>query len=350
MSGKERWGDGSTRTIRLALSFAFASALTLPASAFGQSEAENRATARVLGQQGQAAFDAKDYKRSEDAFRRADGLFHAPTLSLGMARAQAAEGKFVEAWENYNRVILEGVTSSPAFAKALGDAKAEIGAVEGRRSRLTIAVTGSESPRVSLDERSLKSEALGIALFVDPGSHTVSATADGFNPETRSIVVGEGKSETLSIVLQPGAAAPASPSAVALAPPPPGEPAAASPGTGGAETTGAPNRVPSFVAFGVGGAGLITGAIAGIVAVGKHSDLQTACASNGSCGPTQQSSIDSYHSVALVSTVGFVVAGVGAAAGVVLWFALPKAGAHASNAAWIAPYVTPESLGAVGQF
>jgi len=341
------------RTIRLALSLAVASALTLPASAFGQSEAENRATARVLGQQGQAAFDAKDYKKSEDAFRRADGLFHAPTLSLGMARAQAAEGKFVEAWENYNRVLLEGVTSSPAFAKALGDAKAEIGAIEGRRSRLTIAVTGSELPRVSLDERSLKSEALGIALFVDPGSHTVLATADGFNPETRSIVVAEGKSETVSIVLQPAAvaqrAAPASPPAVALAPPP-GQPAAASTGTGGAETTAAPNRVPSFVAFGVGGAGLITGVIAGIVAVGKHGDLQTACASNGSCGPTQQSSIDSYHSVALVSTVGFVVAGVGAAAGVVLWLALPKAGAHASNAAWIAPYVTPGSLGAVGQF
>jgi hypothetical protein len=343
------------RVIRFAFPLAVASALMLPAPAFGQSEAENRATARALGQQGQAAFDAKEYKKSEEAFRRADGLFHAPTLSLGLARSQAAEGKFVEAWENYNRVILEGVTSSPAFARALGDAKAEIGAVEGRRSRITIALSGSDSAHVSLDERPLKSEALGIALFVDPGSHTVLATAEGFNPETRTIVVAEGKSETVSIALQPAPVAPraatASPPAVLLsAPPPPGELAVASSGAGEAETTGAPNRVPSFIAFGVGGAGLIAGVIAGIVAVGQHGDLKTACASNGSCDPAEQSSVDSYHTVALVSTVGFVVAGAGAAAGVALWFLLPKGGARASNTAWIAPYVTSASVGAVGQF
>ncbi len=80
------------------------------APAFAQSDAENRATARALAAQGQEQLEAKDYAKAEDSFRRADALFHAPTLVLGIARASAAEGKFVEAWEAYNRIIIEGVT------------------------------------------------------------------------------------------------------------------------------------------------------------------------------------------------------------------------------------------------
>src|SRR5271170_8050967 len=70
---------------------------------------EDRATARTLGQDGQKALDAKDYKTAEDDFRRADSLVHAPTLSLGLARALAAEGKYVDAQETYKRIIREGV-------------------------------------------------------------------------------------------------------------------------------------------------------------------------------------------------------------------------------------------------
>jgi len=331
--------------MRVAFPVGLVVACAWPITALAQSEAENRATARALGQQGQAAFNAKDYKKSEDAFRRADGLYHAPTLSLGLARSQAAEGKFVEAWENYNRIILEGVTSSPAFASALTEAKAGIGAIEGRRSRVTIGISGSDAPHVSLDDRPLKSEALGIELFVDPGTHTVVVNADGYSPETRTFAVAEGKSETVSIALQRAAGA-------ALSAPSPTTPMDTAGTTttlsADAGATGAPNHVPSFVAFGIGGAGLVTGVIAGILAIGKHGDLQNACTTV--CGPAEQSNLDSYHTVALVSTVGFVVAGAGAAAGVVLWFVAPRSGGRPSNAAWIAPYMTPGSVGAVGRF
>ena len=337
------------RTIPLAFSAACALICALPAPAFAQSEAD-RATARSLAQQGEAAYEAKDYKKSEDAFRRADALYHAPTLSIGLARAQSAEGKFVEAWENYNRVILEGVTTTPAFAKALADAKAEIGAIEGRRARVTIAVTGSDAPKVTIDTRPIKSEALGIAFFVDPGAHTIVAAADGFNPETRTFTVAEGKSESVSIALTPAPA-----SAIAAAPPPNGNlatPAAPNTppaeGAGATEAAGAPNHVPAFVAFGVGAAGLVTGIVTGVLAIGKHDDLSKAC--TGGCDPSEQSTIDSYHTLGIVSTVGFVVAGVGAAAGITLWVAMPKAGAHASTTAWVAPYVAPTGIGAVGQF
>jgi hypothetical protein len=331
------------RTTHLVFSAACALVCALPAQAFAQSEAD-RATARSLAQQGEAAYEAKDYKKSEDAFRRADALYHAPTLSIGLARAQAAEGKFVEAWENYNRVILEGVTTTPAFAKALTDAKAEIGAIEGRRARVTISVTGSNAPKVTIDDRPIKSEALGIAFFVDPGTHSIVASADGFNPETRTFTAAEGKSESVSIALTPAPVAAVQPPATVGAATTPNNPPAAD-----TAAEGTPNHIPAFVAFGVGAAGLVTGVITGVLALGKHDDLSKAC-TNGSCDPSQQSNIDSYHSLGLVSTVGFVVAGVGAAAGVTLWVAMPKTSAHASTSAWIAPYVAPTGVGAIGQF
>src|ERR1700727_347223 len=93
--------------------------------AFAQSAAD-RATARELGNDGQAALDKKDYATAEDRFRRADALFHAPTLLLGYARAAAGLGKVVNASEAYNRIIREGVASGApsAFVAAVDAAKA----------------------------------------------------------------------------------------------------------------------------------------------------------------------------------------------------------------------------------
>src|SRR5690242_16306817 len=87
---------------------ALAASLLMAPPAFAQSDAD-KATARSLGQEGQAALDAKDYRTAEDRFRRADSLYHAPTLALGLARSLAANGKFVAAQETYNRIVREGV-------------------------------------------------------------------------------------------------------------------------------------------------------------------------------------------------------------------------------------------------
>ena len=51
----------------------------------------------------------------------------------------------------------------------------------------------------------------------------------------------------------------------------------------------------------------------------------------------------------MLSTVGFIVGGVGVAAGAVLWFVVPSASVQAS-AAFVSPYVGPTTLGVVGRF
>ena len=102
------------RAIDRGLSALLLTLVTLSASpAAAQSEPENRATARALAEAAHDALEARDYKKSEDLFRRADALFHAPTISIGLARAQAGAGRFVESFESYNRIIREANTSTP---------------------------------------------------------------------------------------------------------------------------------------------------------------------------------------------------------------------------------------------
>jgi hypothetical protein len=308
------------------------------APAYAQSDSD-KATARALGQQGEAALDGSRWKEAEDFFRRADALFHAPTLTLGLARAEAHEGKFVESWESYHRIIIENVTAPPVFAKALADAQAELASVEGQRARLTITVTGSPAPRVTINDVPVRVEALGVPRLVDPGHTVVTVAGDGLKTETRTIELAPGKDESVSIALVKDDASP-----VASTSPAPEAPPAADAGGGSFY------KPAAIGAFAVGGAGLVLGAITGAVALGKHSDLKTECPS-GSCDTTaSQSTLSSYKTMGALSTVGFIVGGVGVGGGVVLLVLAPKAPSAAKTGTTFQPYVGFGTVGATGTF
>jgi len=341
--------------------FAIAASLALggiaqPARA--QSD-DDRATARALGQEGQQAFENKDYRTAEDRYRRADKLVHAPTLMLGLARALSAEGKYVEAQETYNRMVREGLPpgAPEVFKRAVEEAKREVEAVAPRVSAVTITVKaagGGEVPdaKIVLDEHPVNSASLGVRRSIDPGSHVLRASADGFKPVELSFNVTEGGSVDQPVVLEKAVGGPpvAAPVPVLVTPT----------ATAGAASSTAPDTTPSgkhsplpWVAFGIGGAGLIFGAITGLLAVGDHSTLSTNCP-NGTCPPSQSGNLSSYHTMGALSTVGFIVAGVGAAAGVVLLIAQPKADSTGASppaaGLWISPAIGLGSVGAVGTF
>jgi hypothetical protein len=320
------------------IAVAFATALSV-APAFAQ-DTDARSQARELGKKGQDAFDAKNFKESEDDFRRADVLFHAPTLVLGLARALAGEGKVVEAWEAYHRIILEAVATTAPFARALEEAKAEVGGVEARRARVTITVTGTGEAHVILDDAPMKNEALGVERFVNPGAHSVKVTAAGFKDVSRDFTLAEGAAQSVPIALEHDTAAVvADTGAVSTTHPVP------------ADAGGKPNRLPAIIGFSVGGAGLVFGGITGALALGKHSTLKNEC-TGSVCAPSASSDLSSYHTMGTLSTVGFILGGVGVAAGAVLLFVGPKSQSREAPTplSWITPYVGPGSVGAVGRF
>jgi hypothetical protein len=325
-----------------------------------QSSAD-RATARQLGEDGEHALDAKDYKRAEDDFRRADSLVHAPTLSLGLARALAAEGKLVDAQEIYKTIIREGVApgAPDVFKRAVESAKTEVQDITPKLGGITVTVTapgGGSVPnvKVTLDDTPLTAAVLGVKRVTDPGPHVVRASADGFKPASINVTVPVGGSVDAPLTL----AKDDSGAGTAVVTPPPTAPATtATP----ASSSPAPDAPPPssrggagpwpWVAFGIGGAGLVTGIVTGVMAISKRSDTLSHCSSSGVCPPDQQSNVDSYNTLGLVSTVGFVVAGVGAAAGVTILFLQPKGGdAPAATGFHVVPVVGLGSLGAKGSF
>ena len=94
--------------------------LSLLAPAAHAQSAADRATARELGNDGQSALDKKDYATAEDRFRRAEALFHAPTLLLGYARAEVGLGKVVNASGTTNRREVKSRMVGPPETKRHG--------------------------------------------------------------------------------------------------------------------------------------------------------------------------------------------------------------------------------------
>jgi hypothetical protein len=351
-----------SRTFRRAVAVAALplAAWTFAAPAHAQDAAsQDIAQARQLGQQAQTAYDAGNFTESEKLWSAASRLYsQAPTLTLGLARTQAKLGKVVAAQESYNKIIREWGTNAAApqpFKDALEAAKSEVGAVSAKVASVTVTVDGPPNPTVTIDGQAVPSAALGLKRPVDPGSHKVAASAEGYKPAETTFSVAEGGTAAATVKLEKD------PTAVAAVPPP--EPGLASPSEPGADTSskGSSNKTLALVAFGVGGAGLVVGAITGVIALGKAGDLKDACSPDKTCPPSEQDNVDSYKSMGTISTIGFVVAGVGGVAGAILWFTAPKQTASAGGSRYatvpaadrgvsVSPYFGGTSAGVTGRF
>jgi hypothetical protein len=338
------------RSALLAVSF-----VLLAPAAFAQSDAD-RATARELGKDGQAALDKKDYKTAEDLFHRAESLFHAPTLLLGYARAEAGLGKVVNAAESYSRIIREGVApgAPQVFVDAVTAAKAEIGATQARIATVTITITGPSDPKVTVDDVSVPSAALGVKRPIDPGAHVVKASADGWDPGQTTFSVADAGSASASVAMTKSAVAVVAAVPGATAAPVSTMPADQTSQPSGADTgpstsNGSTQRTLGLVGMGVGGAGLVVGAITGVLAMGKHSTLATACGGS-TCPASETDTVNSFHSLATISTIGFIAGGVLAAGGAVLFFTAPHASSAPATGASVQPFIGLGTIGAVGRF
>lgn len=335
----------------------FASLLLLaalyPASAFaaGGDDAD-KATARELTVQGYEALKNKDFAGAADRFARADSLYHAPTITLGLARAHAGLGKLVSAHELYSRVIHEPVpaNASAAFTSAVEDAQREIDALTPRLPGVVINVKGADAPRVMLDDSVVPAAAFGVRRPADPGKHVVRATAAGFTPVEAAVTLVEGKTETVSLELKPGPGGPPADTTAPATPPPAGTgPGVAPPPPPGdrAEGSGSMQKTLGFVGIGVGGAAVILGVATGIVAMSDHSTLANTCPM-GHCANTaaNMNSVNSYTTMGTISDVGFGLGGALALTGIILVATAPKSVQHAA----ITPVIGLGYAGLQGQF
>ena len=349
----------------------------IPTAALAQNADADKATARDLAIEGYKALQSKDYAAAVDRFTRADALYHAPTVILGLARAHVGLGKLVSAQELYSRIAQESLppNATTAIKKAVLDAEKELAALTLRIPSVVINVWGSNAPRVTLDGIEVRAAALGVKRPVDPGKHVFTASAPGFVTNEVTVNLAEGKSESVTLELKPRQIEP--PPVVAVAPAakaPAAKPPAANPPVARpmptpaptapapmtpAQTEPAPEQIKGngstqtpigFVALGVGAAGLLVGGITGGLALGKHGDITKSCP-EGHCAPGQEAmfkpEIDSYNTMGTISTIGFIAGGALAATGVVLMLTAPK---KMTTQATVTPLIGLGFVGAMGSF
>lgn len=305
--------------------------------AWAEPNEADRATARALALEAHTALQNKDYASAAERFARADALVHAPTLVVDWARALQGLGRFVEAHEKYELVLREGVpsTAPKSWLRALEDAKKELDLLKPRLAWITVVLKDPPDAAVRIDGVVVPPAAVGVKRAADPGFPEVTVSAPGYEDFKQTVTVGPGEEKSIEVALRklPAAPAPVTPTDPAYRP------------RQKTET----RRILSYVAFGLGGAGLVTGGITGSIALRKRADLKSDCR-HDLCPSSSEKKIASYHRYGTISGIGLGVGLAGLGAGLVLLFTEPKAEETAHADLHVRPMLGLGLLGAEGTF
>jgi hypothetical protein len=178
--------------------------------------------------------------------------------------------------------------------------------------------------KVSMDGEALADRLEGTAISLDPGSHTFTLEPAGQAPVTRPLVIREGEKDRHVMIELTASPAPASADAslatnTATAAPP--QALAPAPEEAPTRNFGT-QKVLALVAGGIGVVGVGLGTVFGLQSKSKHDDAVNACPAG--CDAAGVSLMDDARSAGNVSTVAFIVGGIGLAGGAVLWFTAPS--------------------------
>ncbi len=350
------FAKGPRHRLASASALLVALALAIPASAQPVDDATRNA-ARELAHRAGEAYKTGDYEKAQDLYHRSYALIPAPTLSLREARSLVKLGRLVEAAEAYvrtTRTPLEADSPRP-FRDAVQQAYDELGKLRPRIPQLKIVVKGQEKDdgrlTVTMDGKPVAAALIGVSGPANPGKHTLTATTESGATANGSVTLKEGELKSIELDLDHSKVGAASPPPPATQPPPTAsKPVTPPPGGDQGTGHGSMQRTLGFVGLGIGAAGLGVGVITGLMATSRYNSAKTECPAHRCVTGSQGAKdLDSFRALRTVSTVGYVVGGVGVAAGVALLLTAPKSTPAAEHAALDKPRWTPfVGLGSAG--
>lgn len=290
---------GAARPVRRALALGVFFLLAAPGYASSaEPTAQEKEAARSLMYAGDEARDRGDPAAALRAYLSADAIMHVPTTGLAVAKARAAASELVAARDKALEVArAPGAPGEPAvFAAARAEAATLAEGLTKRVATLHVLVEGVGAgidPEISIDGSRVSAERAAAGWDVDPKPHVVAARAKDHRPAEARIALSEGENRTVRLSLSPDATAPP-------------------PADDGVRGT----VVLAIAGYGVATAGIAVGSITGGLSLGQTGDLADAC-DGTRCAPDQADDISSATTLANVSNVAFIVAGVGLVVGVV---------------------------------
>ncbi len=284
-------------------------------------------TARRLVREGRTKVKAGDIRGALEDFKAAHEVMNVPATGLEVGRAQRRLGKLLEARDTFLSVqrMPPAKPDPPAFRKARALAKQLANELKRDIPTITVRIETDDDappPEVTVDGISAPVTGKEALLSVNPGKHTI-VLKSGELKETRDVEVSKGENQTLEVLLRK--------------PPPP------------SSADAEPRYYTSplvYVGFTLAGAGLVTGAATGLMALSRRSELDEECV-DSRCPPRTHGLIDGGEDLALVSTLGFAVGLVGAGLGV---WGLTLSGEEETGAASTRFFVGLGGAGLKGSF
>jgi hypothetical protein len=262
------------------------------------------AAAEALFREGRALSDAGDIAGACAKFRESARLDPAVGTTFNIADCEERLGHLARAWTLFGEVVQR----LPASDKRHDVAKKRVAALEQRLPKLSVrlAATAPAGSRVTRDGVELGTASLGTPLPVDPGEHIVVVSAPGRADKQFKLIISEREIQTLDVEAgPPQSGSVEKPKAgVQLEPTPPPPPSHRSP-------------VLGYVVGGVGVAGFITGAIAGVLVLQKKGVVDEHCPDKV-CDDEGYDAAQSGKTLGIVTTVGLVTGLVGVGAGTYL--------------------------------
>ena len=337
-------------TVSLVGCAAFAFSVCAEATAL----AADPATAQALFDQGRKLMAQERWAEACPKLEESQRLDPAGGTLLHLALCREHEGRIATAWALYQEALAQAKHDARKDRAKI--AQERIDALTPRlpklRVRVAPAMRRAEGFTISRDETAVGEAQWDEQIPVDPGSHVLTAKANGRKPWTMRLDVPARGQEVLVDVPvleldpHPDGTPPRSdpPSAFSTSSSP-------SPSTTHADeaSRGSGQRTAGLVVTGIGAVGVIVGGIFGVLSISKNNEADKECQPPDHTRCTAQG-IDAGSSATTagnISTSAFIAGGVLVAGGLVLYFTAPSGSAVA-----VTPSASPHgaALGLTARF
>jgi tetratricopeptide (TPR) repeat protein len=319
-------------------------------------QSTNRVAAEALFREARKLLDEGKYKEACEKLSASQDLDPAVGTLLNLGRCYEKTGQKATAWETYREAITAAKQSGQSDREKTARRAAD--ALEPTLPQLTIVVPQEARVTglaVTRDGVALLPELWGVTVPVDPGEHTVAASAPGKKSWSTTVSAEERANESVTVAsLETDETAQTRPDAPLATAPQATTTSASLTATG--DTGVASSEQPSYwntqrtLAVVFGAVGVAGGAVA-IVEALDFSDKKKAYAAvcNGPCA--SKTALDRATSLRndaqTASTIGIVSGAIGGAsliAGVVLWFTAGNKSTSAGSV-HVIPVATTDTLG-----
>ncbi|MCP4751050.1 MAG: tetratricopeptide repeat protein [Proteobacteria bacterium] len=297
----------------------------------GPAFADQDEEARSQYQRGKELFDEGKYTEAAIAFQRAYELRPSFKILYNIGQVENENGEYARALDAYTRYLKEGNEEIPADRKAQIEKE-----IERLKSLVgTIQVVGADENAVLM----VDGRRLAVAPFEEPvmvklGEHEVLVKSSGREVfrEIMRVAGGQELIVEVEVLTTPVPAAEAQPASTPVTD--------TSPGSRGLKIAG-------VITLALGGAAAIGAGVTGGLALGKKNELKDNCPQNDGgeniCPPDQSKQLETARTMATLSTITTVVAGVAITTGVILLVVGSKKSEERS--VQVRATTTPESAG-----